>query len=269
MKTFLQLLIAGLLLVSCGHKTADTNSVVQEEPKPEYKVRVNKDNFPDINFRSVVCRLLPVAEGDLIPNELLLQVKELNASELGIQDLKGIEYFTALEQLDCSGNQLTKLDVSKNVALKILECGYNQLSEIDVTHNALLKGLGCSNNKLKSIDVSHNPDLEHLLCNENQITSIDVSHNQKLIELGVVKCKLKRLDVTNNLNLERLYCSGNDLKELDLSNNTKMENLYCKQPLFGHIDIIRPANNPELGLGTSSFWADGLTLIWFEEANKN
>lgn len=69
--------------------------------------------------------------------------------------------------------------------------------------------------------------------------------------------------------LWKLYCSGNALKELDLSNNTKMENLYCKQPLFGHIDIIRPANNPELGLGTSSFWTDGLTLIWFEEANKN
>jgi Leucine-rich repeat (LRR) protein len=89
-----------------------------------------------------------------------------------------------------------------------------------------------------------------------------VSNCPKLRELGVVDCELKELDVTNNPNLEKLYCTGNKIKELDLSKNVKMENLYCKQPLFRHINIIRPANNPDLGNGATNTWHDGLTLIW-------
>lgn len=268
MKTFLQLLIIGSLFISCGHRTP--KHPTQEQTKSEKGVRVNRNNFPDINFRSVVCRLLPVAEGDFIPEKMLLQVKELCVSEMGIQDLKGIEYFTALEQLDCSKNQLTALDVSKNKALKILECGRNQLTEIDVTHNALLKELGCCHNQLKKIDVSQNPDLEVLICNENKISSIDVSQNHKLIELGVVDCKLKELDVASNKNLKKLYCSGNDLKELNLSNNTKMEDLYCEQPLYGHFDFVPPADNPNLKLEKRiNSWPSDLHLSWNEEFNKN
>lgn len=259
----------GSLLISCGHRTPTEKHPTQEETKSGKSVCVNRNNFPDINFRSVVCRLLPVAEGDFIPEKMLLQVKELCVSEMGIKDLKGIEYFTALEQLDCHGNKLTELDVSKNVALEKLECGRNQLTEIDVTHNALLMQLGCSENQLKSIDVSQNPDLEVLLCSKNKISSIDVSHNHKLIELGVVDCKLKELDVAKNKNLKKLYCSGNDLKELNLSNNSNMEKLYCKQPILGHIDFVPPANNPNLEMGeTINFWPAALDLTWWEDFNK-
>ena len=40
----------------------------------------------------------------------------------------------ALTYLDCSENQLTELDVSKNTALTALSCSDNQLTELDVTN---------------------------------------------------------------------------------------------------------------------------------------
>ena len=46
----------------------------------------------------------------------------------GIRSLKGIEYFTNLTLLNCSLNELTKLDVSKNTALKELRCNDNLLT---------------------------------------------------------------------------------------------------------------------------------------------
>lgn len=259
------------LVTACGHKMPDktTNSQdeknSQNEKKAQAVVMMNQENFPDVNFRGAICRLLPIVEDGPIPEELLSKVEELQLSGLGIKSLKGIEFFTALKQVDCSNNLLQDIDISKNTVLRKLECGHNQLTSIDISNNNMLYGLGCGNNQLTSIDVSKSANLEVLLCHENNIESIDVSHCPKLRELGVVNCELKELDVTNNPDLEELYCTGNKLKELDLSKNTKMKNLYCEQPLFRRINIICPANNPDLGKGTSHTWYDSLVLIWSQE----
>jgi len=263
-KDFLFIAICIVLLLACEHKQPDTAIISQNEGKPQVVVIMNKENFPDVNFRGAICRLLPIVEGDTIPEKLLSKIEELQISGLGINSLKGIEYFTALKQMDCSENLLRDIDVSKNTVLRELECGHNQLTKIDISKNNMLYGLGCSHNQLTSIDVSKSANLEVLLCNGNKIEGLDVSHCPKLRELGVVDCELKELDVTNNPNLEKLYCTGNKIKELDLSKNSKMKNLYCKQPLLRRINIIRPVNNPDLGKGTTNTWSDGLMLIWWQ-----
>lgn len=262
MKKLYLLMLCSIMIVGCKKKSSVITIYETKQSQPS--LLLNEENFPDVNFRGAICRFLPIAEGDTIPEELFSKVEELQLSGLGINSLKGIEYFTALKQMDCSENQLRDIDVSKNTVLRELECGHNQLSSIDISNNNMLYGLGCSNNQLTSIDVSKSANLEILLCNGNKIERLDVSNCPKLRELGVVDCELKELDVTNNPNLEKLYCTGNKIKELDLSKNVKMENLYCKQPLFRHINIIRPANNPDLGNGATNTWHDGLTLIWWQ-----
>ena len=49
---------------------------------------------------------------------------------------------TELAELDCSGGQLTSLDVSQNPALKVLNCDNNLLSALDVSKNPALTVLG-------------------------------------------------------------------------------------------------------------------------------
>jgi hypothetical protein len=92
--------------------------------------------------------------------------------------------------LNCSGNQLTSLDVSKNPALELLNCFKNQLTNLDVSNSITLKALDCSGNQLTGLDVSKDPALELLNCSKNQLTNLDVS---------------------NNITLKALDCSGNQL----------------------------------------------------------
>ena len=100
-----------------------------------------------------------------------------------ISDLTGIEDFTSLENLYCSSNQLTSLDVSQNTSLTSLSCSYNQLTSLDVSQNTSLVVLGCVNNQLTSIDVSNNLLLDYLYIDNNNLTSLDITNLYSLENL--------------------------------------------------------------------------------------
>ena len=117
-------------------------------------------------------------------------VTHLNCSDNQLTALD-VSKNTELTVLYCSENQLTTLDVSKNTALILLNCCKNQLTALDVSKNTALKTLNCYNNQLKALDVSKNTVLRGLYCEENQLTTLDVSKNTVLIEL---------------------YCYGNQIK---------------------------------------------------------
>lgn len=71
----------------------------------------------------------------------------------GINDLTGIEEFSALESLFCNNNNLSVLDVSHNTALTFLACYNNNLSSLDLSTNTALTFLSCTNNDLSSLNV--------------------------------------------------------------------------------------------------------------------
>lgn len=102
-----------------------------------------------------------------------------------ITSLAGIEYFTDLETLDCMGNQLTTLDVTKLTSLMFLVCNDNQLTALDVTGLTSLTDLECNDNQLVSLDVSTLEELEILWCHGNKMTALDITNNAYL---GDLKC---------------------------------------------------------------------------------
>ena len=63
----------------------------------------------------------------------ILAVTVINVSNRGIATLDGIEYFTALTSLDCGGNNLTALDVSKNTALSVLHADGQTLEGVKLS----------------------------------------------------------------------------------------------------------------------------------------
>ena len=65
-----------------------------------------------------------------LSNAEIAAVKSISVSNKGISSLKGIELFTALEELVCDNNNLTTLDLSKNVSLKSLHCSNNKLTSL-------------------------------------------------------------------------------------------------------------------------------------------
>ena len=111
-------------------------------------IPVDATNFPDENFRNWILAQDYGKDGYL--NEVeIAAVTAISVSGKSIKSLKGIELFTALTVLSCSGNQLNALDVSKNTALETLECHDNQLTTLDVSNNKALIELSCYNNQIR------------------------------------------------------------------------------------------------------------------------
>ena len=223
-------------------------------------IAIDETNFPDENFRNWVLNQSYGRDGVLTEEEIA-GVTEINVEQKNIASLKGIEYFTALTELNCQinllltsldvskntalsvlnccCNQLTSIDVSKNTALSVLNCGSNQLTSIDVSKNTALETFWCYANLLTSLDVSKNTALTKLECNINQLTSLDVSKNIALEWLDCSYTQLTSLDVSKNSALRRLWCSGNQLTSLDVSKNTALTKLECDGNQLTSLDVSK------------------------------
>ena len=94
-----------------------------------HAVTIDATNFPDYNFRENWILKQTFADDKYLTDKEAASVTAIDISSKGIADLKGIEYFTALKTLNCSGNDLTTLDVSKNTALTELYCFNNQIRD--------------------------------------------------------------------------------------------------------------------------------------------
>lgn len=83
-------------------------------------VAIDEKNFPDANFREVV-KEFDKDDNNNLSTEEITAVKIMYCDSNKIASLDGIEFFTALEELHCYGNDLTDIDLSSNTALRFLE----------------------------------------------------------------------------------------------------------------------------------------------------
>ena len=154
----------------------------------EEGVAIDESNFPNKTFRNYIQKVFDKDNNDFFSADEIAAVTELtfqypddpNTGVAGITSLKGIEYFTALTSLDCSYQDLTELDLSRNTGLTSVLCYGNQLTELDLSANTQLIELDCSSNEITHLDVSSNHNLEKLSCYHNRLTSLDLSRNNKL-----------------------------------------------------------------------------------------
>lgn len=204
-------------------------------------VELNATNFPDEKFRSYLNETF--GTDDCVVVEC---VTYIDCSNQGIKNLTGIELFPNLKTLECYNNQLTNLDVSKNVGLVRLVCYNNKLQKLDVRNNTKLTHLDCDDNPLGTLDVSKNTELEVLLCHNTSLKALDVSSNVKLLDLICSGNALTTLDVSKNTALQQLTCYTNQLSTLDVTKNTGLLYLYCGDNPLGTLDVSKNTELLEL-----------------------
>ncbi len=166
-------------------------------------------------------------------------VTDLYIYNLGIEDLTGIEGFTALTTLFCYGNQLTTLDLSQNINLDNLQCSDNQLTSLNVSNCSNLTFLNCGSNNLTSLDVSNNYLLESLYCNFNQLITLDVSYNTSLIALSCNNNNLTTIDLHQNTSLNSIDLSSNSLTEVNIDNGTNPSGYFNALGQGGALSCIQ------------------------------
>ena len=127
---------------------------------------INSTYFPDATFQSFMKKKFSKF---YINTNDVNYTSSLEVPSNGISSLQGIEYFTALRTLKCSGNNIQSLDVTCFPELTTLNCSNNKLTSLDVSQNYNLKELYCGNNQLTTLSLNHNTKLESLNCHNNNI----------------------------------------------------------------------------------------------------
>lgn len=201
--------------------------------------------IPDANFKAYLKTIVPLAfttDNKFISNHpsVVSYNKSISIRSKKFTSLSGIEYFISLTRLDCMGNQLTTLDVSKNIALTELFCGDNHLTSLDVSRNPNLKILECSYNKLTSLDVSKNTNLKWLNCERNQLITLNLGKNNVLKSIICSFNQLTTIDVSKNTNLTKFECYNNQLTTVDVSQNKSLTSLYC---YYNQLTCLDVSNN--------------------------
>ena len=194
----------------------------------ETSLPINEKNFPDPNFRKYI-KTYKAGGRDVLTVEEQRKVESIEVKGWNISNLKGIEAFPNLKELNCENNSIQKLDLRQNPELEKLICNKNQLTQLDLSKNPNIYFLNCSWNQLEQLDVSHLKDLVTLDCSHNDLEQLDVKNSKSLVALNCSANQLTELDVdvTHKPNLERVECQNNKLTSLILGQNKLLKKLNC------------------------------------------
>ncbi|MBQ1988075.1 MAG: hypothetical protein II235_08140, partial [Muribaculaceae bacterium] len=256
--------------------------------------RTDETVFPDANFRQALYEFAKNPSSGIVEGfpynyytypvgaytGYIKDWKKMDLAGKSIANLKGIEHFYNLQTLICNDNQLTSVDLTKNVNLSTLNLSNNSLSTIDLSKNKELNTLSLRNNKLESLDVTNNVNLQSLHVNNNLLTEINLAANWMLEYLDINDNKLNTLDLSyaeylevncqnNKLteisvgDIERLNCSNNNLTGLkfDAYSGVKFKYLNCSdnainganvQQFVDKLPTPSASNNAELVFKSSS-----------------
>ncbi|MBR5666543.1 MAG: hypothetical protein IKW95_02525 [Lachnospiraceae bacterium] len=230
---FLMVSVLGLAALQHGGRTAAASD--------GGLIPINDTTFPDANFRSVIATRDYDRDGDgfLSPEEISLTIN-IHCDGKGIKSVKGIEYFTALQGLYCTFNEIESWDLSHNKDLRGVWCSNNKFTKLDFSANPELVWVYCYECKLTTLNVSNNPKMAYIECNTNPLTELNVSNNRELEHLMCGTCGLTSLNVSNNPKLAHLDAFRNNLTSLDVSNNPLLKRLdIWDNHGLGNVDVSK------------------------------
>lgn len=212
----------------------------------ETSLPINEKNFPDPNFRNYI-KTYKADGKNVLTVEQQRNVTTIEINNKGVSDLKGIEAFPNLTELDCGNNSIQKLDLRQNPKLTKLICNKNQLTQLDLSKNPDIDYLNCSENLLEKLDVSH-LELKYLYCSNNNLEQLDVQKSKWLRELNCSKNRLTELDVdvTHKPNLVRVECQNNQLTSLILGENKMLGKLNCANNQLTQLNLNNMISLEEL-----------------------
>ena len=195
--------------------------------KTENYIKIDENTFPDKNLRMYVEQHTKSINGKVSESKL----SEINSIKLhGVNDLKGLEYFTGIEFIELYGCSFEEVSFSENKNLRRINFkDHCEVKRIDVSDNLELEELYCSDVGLEELILPEGDKLQNVFCSDNNLSTIDVTGCRGLKELSISENSIKELDVSNCFELEYLICYDNDLTELDITYCPKLVSLAKRE----------------------------------------
>ena len=175
---------------------------------------------PDKAFREFLLEngLAEKARGmQMRPTEKGCRTNTLECYSRDIHSLQGIELFPQLEQLTCSDNPITSLDVNAlprlqrlygvNLPLerfdadschdlRVIQLSHTHLDTLDLTPFPLLESLLCIYSPLRAIDLAPCPNLRTLYIRFTLIQEVDLTPCPDFWQLHALDTPLRTVTVT-------------------------------------------------------------------------
>ncbi|WP_028122356.1 DUF7619 domain-containing protein [Epilithonimonas tenax] len=196
-----------------------------------------KVNIPDANFKQyLVSNFDTNGDGEMQLSEAQ-NVININCNDRNVISLEGILSFSNIQNLNCSSNKITSLDLQGLVKLQTLVCSSNKLTSLNVLGLSNVQYIYCDSNSLTSLHVQGLNKLEYLMSNFNRLTSLDLKN---LPALKYVSCNynaLTSISLQNSNNLGYIDCSENSLVDMDVRNSANLITLICKRNKIESIDF--------------------------------
>ena len=218
-------------------------------------------NIPDANFKNRLVNTLCVDtnndgtfdtdvdsnnDGEIQISEAL-EVSKLNISgfynnilippTLQIFNMLGIESFTNLQYLNCSGNILQNLNLNNNSNLLFLNCSSNLLTVLDLSSNINLISLECSSNQILSLDVSQLTNLNSLSFSNNLISSINLTNLINIISLQFSENQFSEINLSGLINLQFVEFASNPISNINFEGLNSLFYVNCSNTLISNLDF--------------------------------
>lgn len=218
---------------------ANTNWADKKDPIASFSSNCPQYSFiPDRNFEQKLIDLGIDTDG--LNGKITIadasSVTTLDLSNSSIKDLTGIEYFTSLTYLDVSSNQLTTLDVSKNIQLETLNASSNQLTTLDLSKNSKLTIVYVVNNPLVSLNLRNGNNSNFILPSNTGKKTVSRLYTSFL---GLKTLGCIQVDDENYSN-----ANWSNIKESTTAYSNTCKNLSIPESAFSKV-VIHP--NPTKG----------------------
>lgn len=235
-----------LKVLKCGNNSIQ-NLDLRQNPKLE-TLKCNKNQLTQLELSKN-------------PDIKYLYCSENQLEQLDVSHLE-------LKYLYCSHNDLEQLNVKKSKWLEELDCSSNRLTalDVDVTHKPNLVRVECQNNKLTSLILGENQMLEKLNCANNKLTQLNLNNMSALKELNCANNQLTQLNLKNMIFLKELRCQNNQLTALDVSSSPDLTTLVLKN---NHLTSLNLDNNPNLDFSITDIYHSDFNNVYTVTLNPD
>lgn len=205
-------------------------------------VKIDSAHFPDKVFREYVKEQFDTDKNGTLSLEEIKAAATIDIRDEDLKSVKGIEYFSELQQFTGHADELKTVDLRKNKKLRLVSFAGSGIEEIKVEGLAALDQLTLGGNPITRLNLNGLTVLRRLDIEFCNIRELDLTGLKNLKMVEASHGQLTSLKVRGLKKLETLYCQDNYLRELDVTGTDNLMVLMCYGNYMSGIDKVKGVN---------------------------
>lgn len=219
-----------------------TELIAEEAQTRASSVKIDSVHFPDKVFREYVKKQFDTDKNGTLSSGEIKTATVIEIQEEDLKSVKGIEYFSELQQVTGHADELKTVDLRKNKKLRLISFAGSGIEEIKVEGLAKLDQLTLGGNPITELNLNGLTSLRILDVTFCNIRELDLTGLKNLKTVEASHGQLTSLKVRGLKKLETLYCHANYLRELDVTGTDNLMILMCNGNYMSGIDKVKGVN---------------------------